>query len=145
MKPDSIVKHSGAFILLALILLGGGWIRIQGIPGIPEGQFISTDAYLYYWQADIIADHGTLPARDMHRWVPLGRDLEQTLNLYAYATAYTYKLVALFFPNVTLYQVHLFVPLVCFLLGMGVLCLFLYRIFGLSVAATVGLLLAIVF
>lgn len=143
MKPDTIVKHSGAFILLGLILLGGGWIRIQGIPGIPEGQFTSTDAYLYYWQADIIAEHGALPARDMHRWVPLGRDLGQTLNAYSYATAYAYKLIILFFPNITLYQVHFFAPTVCFLLGMGVLYLFLYRIFGLSVAATVGLLLAI--
>ena len=143
MKFDTIVKHLGAFIFLVLILLGGGWIRIHGIPGIPDEQFTSTDAYLYYRQADIIAEHGTLPARDMHRWLPLGRDLGQTLNAYSYATASAYKLIILSFPNVTLYQVHLFAPVVCFLLGMGVLCLFLYRTFGLSVAVPVGLLLAI--
>ena len=143
MKPNYIVKHLGAFTLLTLMLLVGGWIRIQGAPRIPEGQFTSTDAYLYYRQADIIAEHGTLPARDMHRWVPLGRDLGQTLNVYSYATASAYKLITLFFPNITLYQVHLFAPVVCFLLGLGVLCLFLYRTFGLSIAATVGLLLAI--
>ena len=143
MKPNYIVKHLGAFTLLTLILLVGGWIRIQGVPRIPEGQFTSTDAYLYYRQADIITKHGTLPARDMHRWVLLGRDLGQTLNVYSYATASAYKLITLFFPNITLYQVHLFAPVVCFLLGLGVLCLFLYRTFGLSIAATVGLLLAI--
>ena len=143
MKPNDIVRHLAAFTLLALMLLVGGWIRIQGVPGIPEGQFTSTDAYLYYWQANIIAEDGTLPARDMHRWMPLGRDLEQTLNLYSYATAYGHKLITLFFPNVTLYQVHLFAPVVCFLIGMGVLCIFLYRVFGLEITATVGLLLAI--
>ncbi len=143
MKPNRIVKHLGTFTLLALILLVAGWIRVRGIPGIPERQFTSTDAYLYYWQADIIAEHGTLPVRDMHRWMPLGRNLEQTLNLYSYATAYGHKLITLFFPNVALYQVHIFAPVVCFLLGMGVLCLFLHRTFGLSVAASVGLLLAI--
>ena len=143
MKTDPIVKHLGTFTLLLLILLVAGWIRIHGIPGIPEGQFTSTDAYLYYWQADIIAEHGTLPARDMHRWLPLGRDLGQTLNAYSYVTASAYKLIILFFPNVSLYQVHLFAPIVCFLIGMGVLCIFLYRTFGLNFAATVGLLLAI--
>ncbi|MYH81452.1 hypothetical protein F4009_14855 [Candidatus Poribacteria bacterium] len=143
MKTDPIVKHLGTFTLLLLILLVAGWIRVQGVPGIPEGQFISTDAYLYYWQAGIIAEHGTLPARDMHRWLPLGRDLGQTLNAYSYVTASAYKLIILFFPNVTLYQVHLFAPVVCFLIGMGVLCIFLYRTFGLNFAATVGLLLAI--
>ena len=70
---------------------------MQGLANIPEGQFTSNDAYLYYWQADIITKHGTLPARDMHRWLPLGRDLGQTLNLYSYATAYAYKLVTVFF------------------------------------------------
>ena len=143
MKPNGIVRHLGAFTLLVLMLFVGGWIRIQGIPRIPEEQFTENDAYLYYWQADIIAEHDTLPARDMHRWVPLGRDLEQTLNLYSYVTAYIHELISLFFPNVTLYQVHLFAPVVCFLLGMGILCLFLYRTFGLSIAASVGLLLAI--
>ena len=143
MKPYCIVKHLGVFALFVLILLVAGWIRIQGIPGIPEGQFTENDAYLYYWQADIIAEHGTLPARDMHRWMPLGRDLGQTLNAYSYATAYVYKLIILFFPNVTLYQVHLFAPIICFLLGMGILCLFLYRTFGLTIAASAGLLLAI--
>ena len=120
MKAYHIAKHLVPFFLIALILFLASWIRIQSVPGIPEGQFTENDAYLYYWQADIICEHGTLPETDMHRWVPLGRDLGQTLNAYSYATAYTYKLIALFFPNVTLYQVHLFAPVVCFVLGLVV-------------------------
>lgn len=82
MKLHCIAKHIGAFAFLIFILLVAGWIRIQGIPKIPEGQFTSSDAYFYYQQASIITEHGKLPKRDMHRWLPLGRDLEQTLPFY---------------------------------------------------------------
>ena len=51
MKLHCIAKHIGAFAFLIFILLVAGWIRIQGIPEIPEGQFTSSDAYFYYQQA----------------------------------------------------------------------------------------------
>ena len=143
LMKNSIERHIGAFTLLALILLIAGWIRTLGLSEIPKGQFTENDAYLYYWQADIIAEQGKLPPRDMHRWLPLGRDLSQTLNLFSYITVYTHKLITLLFPNITLYQIHLFAPVVCFLIGMGVLCLFLYRVFGFNIAVTVGILLAL--
>lgn len=78
----------------------------------------------------------------MHRWLPLGRDLEQTLNAYSYAIAYTHKAITVLFPNVSLYQVSLFSPAVCFVLGLSVLCFFLYRTFGLLFSSVVGVLLA---
>ena len=46
------------------------------------GQFTETDAYLYQHQASIVSETGSLPARDDRRWVPLGRDTTQSLNLY---------------------------------------------------------------
>lgn len=138
-----IVSQVGAFTLLVIILLLAGWIRTLGLAGIPEGHFTENDAYLYYWQANIISEQGKLPSRDMHRWLPVGRDLEQTLNLYSYITAYTHKLITPFFPDVTLYQLHVLVPVICFLIGLGVLCLFLYSVFGFEIAAPVGILLAV--
>lgn len=143
MNLTNISKHLAAFILLAFILLAAGWIRMQSVPRIPEGQFTSTDAYRYAREVEIIAKFGKLPKRDMHRWYPLGRDTEQSLNLYPYVLAYTYKLIKPFFPNVTHYQVQLFSPVACFVLGLGVLCVFLYQVLGLRVAVIVGLLLAI--
>lgn len=128
--------------LLGAILIIAFYIRIQGVPNIPEGQFTGNDPYLYYWQAQIVSEHGKLPARDMHRWLPLGRDLDQTLNAYSYATAYTHKVVTFIFRNVSLYQVALFAPVFCFLLGLGVLCFFLYRTFGLLFSSVVGIFLA---
>ena len=128
--------------LLIAILLGALWIRIQGVPNIPEGQFTGNDPYLYYWQAQIVSEHGKLPARDMHRWLPLGRDLGQTLNVYSYAIAYTHKAITLIFLNVSLYQAALFAPVLCFVLGLGFLCFFLYRNFGWLFSGSVGIFLA---
>ena len=127
---------------LGSVLLIAFWIRTQGVSNIPNGQFTETDAYFYYWQASLISEHGHLPARDMHRWLPLGRDLGQTLNLYGYVLAYTHKVIALVFPNITLYHVCLYMPVICFSIGLGALCLYLYHTYGLLFSSIVGVLLA---
>ena len=78
----------------------------------------------------------------MSRWLPLGRDLTQTLNLYGYILAYVHKGIAWVFPNITLYHVTIYTPVVCFCLGLGALCLFFYRTFGILFSSIVGVLLA---
>ena len=132
------------YLLLGLgsVLLLAFWIRIQGIERLSIGQFTETDGYFYYWQASQISEHGYLPERDMHRWLPLGRDLGQTLNLYGYVLAYTHKAIAWIFPNITLYHVCLYMPVVCFCIGLGALCLYLYYTYGLLFSSIVGVLLA---
>lgn len=137
-----VSKHIGAGMLIIIFLCVAFWIRIHGVDTIPEGQFTANDAYLYYWQAQVISEQGHLPARDMHRWVPVGRDLGQTLNLYSYALAYTHKALSLLFPKLTLYQVTLYAPAVCFCIGIAALCFFLYHTSGLLFASTVGILMA---
>ena len=135
----SILNHKPLTgTLLVCILCLTFWIRIQGVERIPDGQFTENDAYLYHWQANIITEHGKLPARDMHRWLPLGRDNTQLLSLYAYAIAYTHKV----FPWMSLYAIQLYLPVLCFTLGLGTLFLFLARAHGLPFASIVGLLLA---
>ena len=129
-------------ILLFALLLVAFWIRIQSASGIPEGHFTGVDAYLYYFQAQQISEHGKLPERDMHRWLPVGRDNEQLLNLYSYALAYTHKAVSAVFPSVTLYDVTFYMPVLCFCIGLGVFYLFLTRCFGHLSACLVGVLLA---
>ena len=130
------------WVPLCAILIVAFWIRIQGVPNIPKGQFTGNDPYVHYWQAQIVSEQGRLPARDMHRWLPLGRDYGQSLNAYAYGVAYTHKAIKVFFSNVSLYQVSLFSPAVCFVLGLAVLCLFLHRTFGLLFSSVVGIFLA---
>ena len=143
MKPYTIIKHVGAAVLLISLLFVGSKIRLQGIANIPTDHFSSNDAFLYYSQAKAIVADGTLPEVDDRRWVPTGRDLSSTFNGYSYVIAYAYKFIKFFLPGVTLYQVLLFAPTVCFLIGVAVLCAFLYVRFGISVAAIVGILLII--
>ena len=132
------------YLLFALgsVLLLAFWIRIQGIERLSIGQFTETDGYFYYWQASLISEHGQLPARDMHRWLPLGRDLGQTLNLYGYVLAYIHKAIAWIFPNITLYHVCLYMPVICFCIGLAALCLYLYHTYGLLFSSVAGILLA---
>lgn len=137
-----ISKHIGAWLLIASIMCAAFWIRIQGIDTIPDGQFTSNDAFFYYRNAQIVSENGSLPKRDMHRWIPLGRDLEQTLPFYAHALAYTHKAIALCMPNISLYNVALYMPPICFCIGLGGLCLFLYYTLGFSITTVVGILLA---
>ena len=127
---------TGALLLGTLFLTF--WIRIQGAERLPAGQFTENDAYLYHWQAGIIVEQGGLPARDMHRWLPIGRDNGQLLPLYSYALAYTHKAL----PWLSLYQIQLYAPVLCFTLALGALLLFLTRYYGIFFAAIVGVLLA---
>lgn len=124
--------------LLACFLLLTFWIRIQGVERIPEGQFTENDAYLYHWQANIIAEQGSLPVADEHRWLPRGRDNRQLLPVYPYAIAYIHKAL----PWFSLYHIQLYLPVFCFTLGLGVLFLLLTRTSGVAFASIVALLLA---
>ena len=130
-------------ILLCAILLLACWIRIQGVGRLPDNQFTSNDAYLYALQAQEISEHGILPERDMRRWLPEGRENGQRLYLYAYGIAYIHKSIGWIFPNLTLYHIQVYLPCICFIVGLGVLCLFLVRVHGVYFAAIVILLLAI--
>ena len=135
-------KKLSAVVLIVGVLCLAAFIRFQGITNVPDGQLTGPDGYFYYWQAQLISEHGKLPERDMNRWLPLGRDLTQTLNLYGYILAYAHKAVAWIFPHITLYHVTIYMPVVCFCIGLGALCLFFYRTFGILFSSTIGVLLA---
>ena len=136
------IQKLGATVLIISILCLAAFIRLQGIANIPSGQLTGSDGYFYYWQAQLISEHGQLPERDMNRWLPVGRDLGQTLNLYSYILAYVHKAVAWILPNITLYHITFYMPVFCFCIGLGTVCFFFYRTFGLLFASIVGVLLA---
>ncbi len=129
-------------ILLCAILLLACWIRIQGVERLPDNQFTSNDAYLYALQAQEISENGLLPERDMRRWLPEGRENGQRLYLYAYGIAYIHKSIGWIFPKLTLYHIQIYLPSICYIVGLSVLCLFLVRVHGVYFAAIVILLLA---
>ncbi len=129
-------------ILVCAIVLLACWIRVQGVSRLPDGQFTSNDAYLFAAQAQEVAERGVLPARDMHRWLPYGRDNGQLFPLYAYAIAYTHKTIGWVSPKLTLYHIQVYASAICFTLGLGVLCFFLARAYGVVFALITALLLA---
>ena len=81
---------------------------------LPEGQFTSNDAYLFASQAQEITEHGVLPARDMHRWLPYGRDNGQLFPLYAYAIVYTHKAIGWVSPKLMPYHIQVYAAAICF-------------------------------
>ncbi|MCE2402419.1 hypothetical protein J4G08_16240 [Candidatus Poribacteria bacterium] len=139
--PPYLQKILVCALLLYLMFLTFG-IRIQGVEHLPAGHFTENDAFLYQWMAEKIAENGTLPSRDTHRWLPLGRDNGQLLPLYSYAIAYTHKAMAWLFPALTRYHIQLYITAICFTLGLGVLFLVLVRSHGLLFASIVSVLLA---
>ena len=142
MQIPIYLRKTITYILFISVLFLTFWIRVQGVERIPEGEFTGYDPYLYHWQALTISEKGYLPARDVHRWQPLGRDNGQLLSLFSYAIAYTHKVIGWISPKITLYQIQLYAPAVCFTLGLGVLMLFLAHAYGVLFAATAGILLA---
>ncbi len=122
---------------MCVIVLFGGWLRCLGTGVLPPGQFTSTDAYLYAHQAETVWQSGALPARDLRRWVPVGRDNTALLSAYAYLIGYAGRLL----PGVSLYTVQVYIGVVAWSLGVCVLMLFLQRTHGWGVALCVGLLL----
>ena len=146
----SLIYRIGASLVLAILLFITFWIRVQGtkdipdkdVKRIPEGQFTANDAYLYYWNAQRIAELGYLPAIDEHRWLPQGRDERQALPFYPYVLAYTHQMIEMFFYKVSLYHVQLYAPAIFFTLGLGILALFLTRTAGFLFAFIVTVFLA---
>lgn len=139
--PTVLRRLTFSVFLLGILAVSFG-LRTQDVARIPEEQFVSNDAYLYYWQAQTICEHGSLGARDMHRWHPSGRDNGQLLPLYAYALAYTHKVIKRFFSAVTLYQIQLYAPVVCWTIGFAALLFFLIPTCGYRFSAVFGVLLA---
>ena len=138
----SKLKSIVSIVFLCGCVLVSLWLRVQGASELPTGQFTETDAYLYYDQARTIAETGRLPARDMRRWYPLGRDTTQTLNLYPYAVAAAYRLLVFFASEVTLYGVAVYAPGVCFSLTLAGVSIFLWWIYGFRIAGITAVVLA---
>lgn len=130
------------FGVLVLVLIFGFYLRVLGVSGLPSEQFTENDAYLYRHQAAIVSEHGYLPSRDLRRWVPVGRDTSQSLNLYPVVLGYAHRLLSVLFPEASVYGVVVYAPVVCFTLSVLVFCVFLAVTEGFFVSLSVGVILS---
>ena len=83
---------------------------------------LGTDPIRFLRQAKIIAEYGQMPPTDMMRHFPVGRSSDIDLTLFPYFLAYVHHLLSPFFPNLTLNQVAIGYPVVCFVIA----CLILF-------------------
>ena len=138
----SVGRFLGYFGISVVFLLCF-WLRCLGIGSwYPLSQLTEHDAYLYQHQAQIVSDSGGLPARDDRRWVPLGRDTTQSLNLYPIVLGHLHRLLRVVFASVSVYEVVFFAPVVCFSLALLCVSLFLARTHGFLFSVMVGLIVA---
>ena len=113
------VGRSLGYFGISVVVVFGFWLRCLGVGSwYPLSQLTEHDAYLYQHQAEIVSETGGLPARDDRRWVPLGRDTTQSLNLYPIVLGWTHRLLRVLFASVSVYEVVFFAPVVCFSLAL---------------------------
>ena len=88
-----LIKSGRLFPLVFALTLSFGfslWHRTQVSIEALDGRLTGNDAYLYFRQMERIVEEGKLPKRDMERWLPLGRNLSLSHNLYPYAVAHSH-------------------------------------------------------
>ncbi len=98
--------------LLSSLLLLCVFVRTANLPRLEETYLLGTDSYRFLRQADLIVSQGRLPDLDAQRWQLEGRDLSTSLNLFSYVLAYTYHFLHSVFPNISLYAVAAYAPIV---------------------------------
>ena len=139
LRVGRFLGYLGISVLVGLCF----WLRCLGVGSwFPLSQLTEHDAYLYQHQAEIVSESGGLPARDDRRWVPVGRDTTQSLNLYPIVLGHLHRLLRVVFPEVSVYEVVFFAPVVCFSLALLCVSLFLARTHGFLFSVMVGLIVA---
>jgi len=121
----------GACLLLSLLV--AIYLRTYNIAALEGKYLLGNDAYRFYYQAERIIENHHLPKRDMMRWLPLGRDLTTHLNFSSYLIAFLWFLPHLIIPSLTLYQVAVFYPILCYVLTLIILFLLIRKVFDTNV------------
>jgi asparagine N-glycosylation enzyme membrane subunit Stt3 len=117
------------------------YLRWRTVPLAKEGWF-DADVYRFVRQAQIISESGKLPERDEMRWVPVGRDLTKLLNFFPYFLASLYKMGRKAHPTLTLTDIALVYPPLCFALSLIVFYFLVGNLFSCYTAVPAVLFLA---
>ncbi|MCZ6676156.1 MAG: hypothetical protein O7E52_02785 [Candidatus Poribacteria bacterium] len=102
------------FAILCFAVGLGIFLRLQSLPLLEGRYFLGTDAYRFVRQSQQILRHGALPSHDEMRAVPLGKDNSYQLTFYPYALAYTFRLLKLLLPRLTLEKAAILYPVITF-------------------------------
>ena len=122
------------FLFISIFTLSAFFLRIQTLPNLSDGYLLGTDAYRFFRQAELIDQHGSLPDRDMMRWLPFGRDLAQQLSLSSYLIVSLHRIFRVFSDSWTLYQTTVYYPVICYCAAIVVLYFLIVTIWNRQVA-----------
>ena len=135
------------FILLALIIFLGAFIRVQNfwlLKDVTNGDYVSVDldSHIYLKYAKEILETGRLSEIDYGRFVPFGAP---TANYAfpAYVIYYIYKVMHFFSPDVTINYADIVYPIVVFSIGLVFFFLLVRKLTRTRVALVSTLFLAI--
>ncbi len=136
-KQAADIGQSGVALLIVAMAASFAfslWHRTRADYAELDGRFTGSDPYLYYRQAERILEEGSLPKRDMERWLPLGRDLTLLHNLYSYVVAYSYRAARVVMPDLTLHKFSCYMPPVLFALTAALFTAALLTLYGAEAA-----------
>ena len=117
-KLVSFIKSYIYYILTAIAIFTGAFIRTRNLPLLKDKLLLALDPYVFYRYTKYIVEHGSLMAWDTMRYVPLGYDPSGTGSLLSYIIAYSYKFIHIFIPSLTLEKFNILYPVIVFILAM---------------------------
>src|SRR3989344_4877787 len=109
-------KNLLIYIALIAIILIGVYIRVQPLDRLIDpttGKYITIelDSTIFLEYAKYISEHDELFSIDIKRNYPVGADIT-TIGLFtSYFVAYTYKLLHIFIPSITIEYVDVLYPI----------------------------------
>jgi len=124
-----------AYFLLAVIAWFGFYIRTRNLPLLKDavtGKFIplALDPYVFLRYVQYIVENGSLMAVDTMRFYPFGFSGMSEFKLLTYTIAYSYKLLSVFSPSITIEYVHVMYPPVAFIIGIVCFFFLLKKVFN---------------
>ena len=133
-KILSLIKSKLFYILTAVAIFVGAFIRTRNLPLLKDKFLLALDPYVFFRYTKYITEHGSLMAKDMMRYVPLGYDPTGTGSLLSYILAYTYKFVSIFIPSLTIEKFNILYPVVAFIFAIIVFFFLVKKLFNIKIA-----------
>src|SRR3989344_525706 len=127
-------KSYWIYIVLAIILIFGFWVRTRNWWILQGKWLVDPDAHLFLRYAKYILEHGTLFLNDPLRYYPVGFNTAGETTFLSYFIVYLYKFLHLFIPNLTLTQLDIAYPAIVFVPAMIFFFLLVRRLFNWEVA-----------
>ena len=100
--------------LLAISLCLSVRIRVVTLPMLNGDLLLGIDSARHTRLAKIISEKGILPENDVMRSVPLGRETKNQLTLFPYLIGYLHQAIKPIFPNITVQQVAIVLPVILY-------------------------------